>query len=92
MRLVWFVKYKILKLRRLYHLVLPVKQEKLLFSLCVKYTQEKTKVCDHTEEQCAFSDIWASIEINKAIKNGYKFLQVYQVWTSKRDLTNCLRG
>lgn len=65
----WFglVKCKVLTPRALYHPVLPVKSNKFLFPLCIKYVEKKNRVCEHTDEQQVFTGTWTTIEINKAI-------------------------
>ncbi|XP_039294128.1 uncharacterized protein LOC120353641 [Nilaparvata lugens] len=87
-----FVKCKVLAPRGLYHPVLPVKSGKLLFPLCIKCAQEKTKVCIHTDEQREFNGTWTTIEINKALEKGYRVIKVYEVWHFKQKSNNLFKG
>lgn len=87
-----FIKCKVLAPRGLYHPVLPVKQDKLIFPLCVKCAEEKTMVCDHTDEQRAFTGTWTTIEINKAVEKGYKILGIYEVWHFKERSNDMFKG
>ncbi|XP_047111970.1 uncharacterized protein LOC124788732 [Schistocerca piceifrons] len=78
----WFglVKCKVLAPKGLYHPVLPIKQEKLVFALCVRCAEEKVGHCNHTDEERAFAGTWSTVELNKAIEKGYKILETYEVW------------
>src|SRR5436190_19772438 len=90
----WFglVQCKVLASRGLYHPVLPVKREMLLFPLCVKCFTEKNTSCTHSEAERAFSGTWTTIEINKALTKGYKLLEVYEVWHFARRSNELFRG
>ncbi|XP_022201924.1 uncharacterized protein LOC120353948 [Nilaparvata lugens] len=90
----WFglIKCKVLAPRGLYHPVLPVKTEKLLFPLCIKCAKDKTKVCEHTDEQRIFSGTWTTIEINKALEKGYKVLEINEVWHFKQKSNDLFKG
>lgn len=77
----WFgyIKCKVLPPKMLYHPVLPIKDEKLLFLLCKKCFDEKTESCKHTAEERCIIGTWTTIEMNKAIEKGYQVKEIYEV-------------
>lgn len=89
----WFdlVKCKVYAPTGLYHPVLPVKQGKVLFPLCVKHSEEKTSICNHTEQERAFIGTWTT-EINKILEKGSKTLEVYDIWHFKERSNELFRG
>ncbi len=66
--------------------MLPVKantgkDEKLLFSLCLKCSkQDIHQKCNHTREERQFVGTWSTVEVNKALEAGYKVKEIYEVW------------
>ena len=74
------IKCKVLPPRKLYIPVLPVKTDKLVFSLCNKCPLEKTEICQHTDKERSIIGTWCTPEINRAINEGYKILKIYEVW------------
>ena len=80
-----FIKCKILPPQNLYLPILPVKvkmekAEKLVFPLCLKCAENRQQRCDHTTEERQFTGTWTTVEVNKAIENGYKIVKIYEVW------------
>jgi hypothetical protein len=74
----WFVliKCEVQPPRKLYHPVLPVKEEKLMFPLCGKCGNLKNRV--DTDIERRFIGIWSTPEINKAFEMGYKIKKMYE--------------
>ena len=73
----------------LYHPVLPLRHnDKLTFLLCrtcVETEMEKpmldrSYVCSHTLEQRQITGTWCTLELEKAVKKGYKILHIHEVW------------
>ena len=76
------IKCDILPPRDLYHPVLPFKcNKKLMFALChaCASTMQQTP-CHHTEDERTLHGVWVSLELNKAIKKGYRIVKIYEVW------------
>ena len=79
------IKCKMLPPTGLYHPVLPVKIDKLVFPLCrLCYKKKRTK-CNHIADQRSLIGTWTSIEIQKAIQKGYKLIDIYEVWHFKKE-------
>ena len=78
------VKCKVLPPRDLYHPVLPCKSNgKLMFPLCRSCAEDSdtTKKCTHkNEEDRALVYTWVSIKLFAVLENGYRLLDVYEVW------------
>ena len=75
------IKCKIIPPRNLYIPVLPARiNSKLLFTLCSECAIEGSNVCNHSDEKRALEGTWVSLEINEALKSGYKILKIYEVW------------
>ena len=77
---------EVLPPRNLYHGILPVKMHnKLLFPLCKKCAVDKIQYeCPHNrEEDRKIRGTWVSLEVQKAVKHGYKVLRVDEIWQYK---------
>ncbi|XP_052779212.1 uncharacterized protein LOC128216636 [Mya arenaria] len=76
------VKCKIVPPRGLYPPVLPVKSNgKLLFSLCRSCAdQYQQSPCQHTDNERAFLGTWNTDEVKLAQSQGYKIMEIYEVW------------
>jgi hypothetical protein len=68
----WYglIKCKILAPKKLYHPVLPIKKEKLIFTLCTKCFDEKCDNCTHTDKERALLGTWTTDEVSKAVEKG----------------------
>ncbi|XP_052817114.1 uncharacterized protein LOC128243395 [Mya arenaria] len=79
------IKCKILPPRGLYLPVLPVKSNgKLLFSLCRSCAdQYQQSPCQHTDSERAFLGTWVTDEVKLAMSQGYKIVEIYEVWHFK---------
>jgi hypothetical protein len=80
-----FIKCKVLAPRNLYIPVLPIKvkmlkNEKLLFPLCLKCFVENKHKCTHSDVERQFVGTWSTVEVKKAVEAGYKVLETYEVW------------
>ncbi|XP_060868772.1 uncharacterized protein LOC132943701 [Metopolophium dirhodum] len=74
-----FIKCKILPPTDLYHPVLPVKTNKLIFTLCKQCQLDKIRQCTHNDEQKALIGTWTTDEVQKALEKGYKIMKIYEV-------------
>lgn len=75
------IKCKVLPPRRLFFPVLPLKiKTKLFFTLCKICATENSYTCNHNDEERSFEGTWVSLEINEAIRQGYKIIKIYEVW------------
>ncbi|XP_066248831.1 uncharacterized protein [Euwallacea similis] len=86
-----FIKCQILPPRKLYHPVLSIKEEKLIFTLCSQFFKEKCEKCCHSEDERSLIGTWTTDEVNKPIekdfikikletsswKDNYKFVEDY---------------
>lgn len=75
------IKCKVLPPRGLYIPVLPAKcNGKLMFSLCRTCGENYQSGCTHSEFERAFLGTWVTDELKTALANGYKLLNIYEVW------------
>ncbi|XP_052778720.1 uncharacterized protein LOC128216186 [Mya arenaria] len=76
------IKCKIVPPRGLYLPVLPMKSYgKLLFSLCRSCAdQYQQSPCQHTDNERAFHGTCVTDEVKMALSQGYKILNIYEVW------------
>ncbi|XP_033859859.3 uncharacterized protein LOC117402631 [Acipenser ruthenus] len=69
--------------RKLLFPVLPLHiGGKLIFTLCrtcAETTQQAT-ACTHEDESRALTGIWCTVEIEKALEQGYRIGKVFEVW------------
>lgn len=90
----WFgyIKFRVLPPKGLYHPVLPIKEEKLIFPLCLKCASNKKQKCSHSDNERAFVGTWTTPEIKKALEKGYKILQIYEVWNFTKTSRNMFKS
>ena len=75
------IKCKVLAPANLYHPVLPVHAKgKLFFPLCKQCVVESSLQCRYSEEEHSFWGTFTTIEVLKAVKKGYKVLEIHEVW------------
>lgn len=94
------VKCSILPPQNLYFPVLGVKMHgKLLFPLCFTCAKEQLSDCTHNEKERIILGTWITIEVEMAVKHGYKIIKTHEVWHypekikySKESNTNGLFG
>jgi hypothetical protein len=71
----------ILPPRNLYIPTLPYHVNgKLLFPLCAVCATEQLKSCIHTDAERELEGTWVTLEVDEAIKHGYRISQLYEVW------------
>jgi hypothetical protein len=76
-----FIKCKVIPPKQLYIPVLPAKiNNKLIFTLCKKCAEEQIETCTHNDKERELEGTWVSLEIEEAIKMGYKVSEIYEVW------------
>lgn len=90
----WFglVKCRVLPPAGLYHPVLPVKLDKLVFPLCAACAVEKCRQCRHDVNERALTGTWTTIEMRRALGKGYKIMNIYSVWHFPKTSTDLFRG
>lgn len=72
---------KVIPPTNLYIPVLPYHLNgKLLFPLCGACALEKLQRCDHSDEERALEGTWVSLELNEALKRGYRIIRIYEIW------------
>ena len=75
------IKCKILPPNSLYFPVLPTRiNGKLLFCLCSLCGDKKFSKCTHNDEERCLDGTWITLEIQQALKQGYKILKIYEIW------------
>jgi hypothetical protein len=76
------IKLSILPPRKLFLPVLPATIDgKLLFTLCAACAMSKQENCDHPDEQRIINGTWVSIEVDYAVKKGYRvYIRIFEVW------------
>ncbi|XP_050505309.1 uncharacterized protein LOC126883691 [Diabrotica virgifera virgifera] len=90
----WFglVHCQILPPTNLYHPVLPVKTDKLMFPLCNQCVLDRPEECTHTEPERMLTGTWTTLEIHKALEKGYKIINIYEVWHFNQTSTALFKG
>jgi hypothetical protein len=66
--------------------MLPIKKDKLIFTLCTKCFDVKCNRCTHNNEERALSGTWTTDEVSKAIEKGYLIKEIYEVWHFKEKV------
>jgi hypothetical protein len=66
--------------------VLPIKKDKLIFTLCTKCFDEKCNSCTHNDEERALLGTWTTDEVFKAVEKGYLIREIYEVWHFKEKI------
>ena len=75
------IKCTILPPKGLHIPVLPSKIDgKLYFPLCFTCAKLKLNKCDHNDQDRSLQGTWVSLEIQTAIKHGYKVIKIHEVW------------
>uniref|UniRef100_A0A158P570 DNA-directed DNA polymerase n=2 Tax=Tetranychus urticae TaxID=32264 RepID=A0A158P570_TETUR len=76
-----FIKCKVIPPLKLNIGVLPMRiSKKLIFPLCFKCANDSVQTsCSHSELERAMISTWTSIELQEAVKYGYKIVKIYQV-------------
>ena len=89
----WYglIKCKIVASKKLYHPVLPIKKDKLIFTLCTKCFDEKCNSCTHNDEERALLGTWTTNEVSKALEKGYSIMDIYGVWHFKEKSNNLFK-
>jgi hypothetical protein len=86
------IKCKILPPKGLYHPVLPIKKDKLIFTLCAKCFEEKCDNCAHSNDERALIGTCTTDEISKAVEKGYEIMDIYEVGHFKEKSVNLFKG
>jgi hypothetical protein len=85
--LVGLIQCKMLPPPNLHHPVLPYRTgtpSKLTFPLCGKCAVEEYQgFCECSQEQRCLIGTWVSLEVEAAIKRGYRILEIYETWGFK---------
>jgi len=72
--------------------VLPIRKEKLIFTLCTKRFDEKCNKCTRTDEERSLIGTWTTDEVSKALEKGYKIMKMYEFWHFKEKSNNLFNG
>ena len=86
-----FVKCLIDPPKDLYIPVLPLKtkQKKLIFPLCTMCAENQNQfTCDHTIEERRMIGTWSTIELNYALKRGYRINKIIEVYNYTEKTRN----
>ena len=54
-----------------------------MFVSCKLCAVGKRKVCDHDDDEKCLTEVWMSVELQKAIKKGYVVKEVYEIYHYK---------
>jgi hypothetical protein len=89
----WYglIKCKTVAPKKLYHPVLPIKKDKLIFTLCAKCFDEKCNSCTHNDEVRVLLGTWTTDEVSKALEKGYFIMEIYEVWHFKEKSNNLFK-
>ena len=81
---------KILPPNQLLYPVLPVKaNNKLVFALCRTCAELGNHAsCEHSEADREITGTYTCIELQEAMKKGYKIKEIYEVWSYKATVYN----
>ncbi|XP_075438335.1 uncharacterized protein LOC142477223 [Ascaphus truei] len=75
-------KVKVYPPRGLFFPILPVKMNgKLMFPLCSTCAvTNQTTPCCHTDEERSLTGTWCTVEIQAALKKGYRLCKIFEIW------------
>ena len=85
------IKCKILVPKKFNYPVLPIKKDKLIFTLCAKGFDEKCNSCSHNDKERALLGTWTTDEVFKAVEKGYLIKKIYEVWHFKEKSNNLFK-
>ena len=76
------IKCRILPPKGLFLPVLPVRiKGKLLFPLCLTCASNfQQETCAHNDTDRIIDGTWVTLEINEAVRQGYKIITIFEVW------------
>ena len=76
------IRCTVLPPQNLFHPVLPTKiNNKLMFVLCRKCAEDgNQQPCHHDDDDRSLYGTWVSLELNEAIKKGYRVISIDSVW------------
>jgi hypothetical protein len=61
--------------------VLPYRTDKLTFPLCRACADGQIRIrCLHSDEERSLTGVWATPELGKALEQGYKVLEIFEVY------------
>lgn len=85
-----FIKCKVIAPTSINIGVLPLRiDKKLMFPLCKTCAVNKIQSdCQHNQSEKAMTNTWTSIELQEAVKVGYKIIKIYQVLDYRRNNTH----
>ncbi|XP_063162451.1 uncharacterized protein LOC134499635 isoform X2 [Candoia aspera] len=56
-----------------------------MFSLCAACTEkQQTTPCKHSDEERALTGRWCTVEMNVALEEGYRIVEIYEIWHFER--------
>lgn len=75
------IKCIVLAPRKLYLPILPSRiNGKLVFTLCSTCAETKCTDCQHSDKERYLDGTWVSLELQEAVKAGYKIIKIYEIW------------
>ena len=77
--------------KELYHPVLPIKKDKLIFTLCAKCFDEKCNSCSHDDKERALLGTWTTDEVSKAVEKGYLIKKIYEAGLFREKSNNLFK-
>ena len=87
------IKCRVLPPKELYHPVLPYKSKgKLTFPLCRTCVEDRVQIsCTHTDSQRTLDGTWVTLELFKALDQGYHVVKVFEVWHFEETSTDLFK-
>ena len=75
------VKCLVLPPRKLLMPVLPARLNgKLVFTLCNTCALNQSRECSHSDKERSLLGTWITLEIQEAVRQGYKIEKIFEVW------------
>ncbi|XP_074604056.1 uncharacterized protein LOC141857457 [Brevipalpus obovatus] len=88
-----FIKCRILPPGDLYIPILPTRvNKKLIFTLCRMCCELQQSTCCHNEKERSLIETWTSVEVQTAIKYGYKVLDIIEVFHYEEKSDKIFKG
>ena len=67
--------------------------KRLIFTLCKACAETRNQAeCMHKDNERGFIGTWRTDDVNKAVNNGYKVLNTYEVWHFDKTTDDLFKG
>lgn len=87
------VKCSVLPPKNMFHPILPSRiRDKLMFVLCRMCAETGNAVCRHSDGERMLHGTWTTVELQEALRNGYRLIKMDEVWHWKESSEDLFRS